>query len=428
MLCKLALAVAAALVAAPALSQESSTPAPAPVKPKKKPKKKAKEPEEPKDLGPVAESTKIEPYLTYRTGSLKPVEESVYHKKEHGDFADQIYLTLRFARTYDYVHEVVIEPSLRTIRNNPGSWDDPVVEQAYIESQAVSHVSLTAGKKAEFEGSGFIVNPSDLLNEKKDVFDPLYQKEGVVFTRVRYRADDWGVGVGFIPKRGQAAKEGKAWLTASADVLETDLRLQATANAAEKTTVGLSAARFFGGSFELHADGRHQTRQFDPDEFDELKYSAYTGENLETRSDDSPSGNYLGGTRFIFTPRRTFVAEYITNQSGLLPEDFERRFAELREDKEKFDKVKEPPTRLLGRHYAFASYQDDDTLPATHLALSWLMNTDDKSVFATASVRYALSPITSVELAPTLFRGGTDTEFGEMPFAQATYLVFRGRF
>lgn len=402
-----------------------------PTKRKKAPAPSVSTPESSAVADSHTEKTKIEPSFTYRAAALSPVKDSVYHKEEHGDFADQLYLTLRFAKTYDYVHEVLLEPTLRTFRNNPSSWEPYVIEQAYVESALLRWLNLTAGKKAEFEGSGFMVNPSDLLNEGKDIFDPLYQKEGVVFARLKLHGDTWSLGLGGIPRRGHPSRAGRAWLTASLTAWDVDLRLQATANPSEKATTGLSVQRFFGDHFELHFDGRYQRRQRDPEILgqDYLKYSAYVGPDVFHSDDDSPSGFYLAGTRFIFTSRRTLILESIQNQSGLLPDEFKRLFADLQAVREENPtKVADPPSRLRGRHYAFASYQDDDSLKKIHLAASALLNTDDQSSFATMSVRYNISPITSVELAPTFFKGKADTEFGEMPFSEAHYFIVRGRF
>lgn len=415
--------------------EAKSVPAPAPVpagksikKVKKKKPKTVQEP--PPVVAPAVESTKIEPYFLYRIGALKPVEESVFHKAEHGDMADQIYLTLKYTKTYNYLHRVHIEPSFRTMRNNPATWEDFIVEQAFIESELFRPLHVTAGKKTEYEGSGFIVNPSDLLNENKDIFDPVYQSEGVVFTRFKIRLDAFNLGVGYIPRRGQPSNEGRLWSQFSTEVFATDLRIQYTAHASEKSTTGLSAQRFFGGSFELHFDGRYQARQRRVDSAgnDYVKYSTYSGADPNTQSDDAASGYYLGGTRLIFTPRRTMVFEYISNQSGLLPEEFKSYFGDLRKDKIEREKVRDPQTKLLGRHYGFFSYQDDDSIKSTHLALNVLVNTDDESLFVSSAIRHYVSPITSIELAPTFFKGKPDTEFGEMPFAHAVYLVFRGRF
>lgn len=393
-------------------------------------KKRPSEVKQPADTALAVETTKIEPQVLYRIGGLKPVKESVYHKEDHGDLADQLYLTLKYAKTYNYVHRVHIEPSFRTMRNNPATWEDFIVEQAFIETELFSPLLVTAGKKTEYEGSGFIVNPSDLLNENKDIFDPVYQNEGVVFTRFKLRTDAFSLGIGFIPRRGQPSNEGRFWGQFSTELFEVDLRLQYTAHQSEKSTTGLSVQRFFGGSFELHFDGRYQARQRSPasEGNDYVKYSTYAGEDPNTQSDDTASGYYLGGTRFVFTPRRTLVLEYITNQSGLLPEEFKKFYADLRQVKKDNNKVRDPQTKLLGRHYGFFSYQDDDTLKSTHLALNVLVNTDDQSSFVSAAARYYVTPITSIELAPTIFRGELDTEFGEMPFSHAVYLVFRGRF
>ncbi len=383
---------------------------------------------EPASPIPKPEQTRIEPYLTYRLSALKPRKESVYHKKDHVDQADQIYLTLKFVRVYDYRHEIGIEPSLRTYRNNPANWEPPIVEQAYIESAISKSLSFTVGKKLEYEGSGFMVNPSDLLNENKDVFDSLYQKEGVVFSRIRHQSD-WGTfSLGYIPKRSQAVSSGKAWFAANLEAYEIDIRSQVTVQESDKTTVGLSMARFFGDHFELHTDSRYQRRQRKIAELDFMEYSPYVGPNLESQDDDLPSLFYVVGSRYVLPPRRTLVFEYISNESGLLPIDFKRRNENLRTETLDNGRVKEPPTRLLGRHFGFFSYQDDDTLSQTHLAATVLVNTDDQSIYGTLGAKYTLSPITSVELAPNFFMGRKDSEFGEMPFFNAYYLIFRGRF
>lgn len=369
-----------------------------------------------------------EPSLTYRISSLKPRKKSVYHKVDHVDQADQLYLTFKFMRNYDYRHEVVLEPSLRTYRNNPANWEDPIVEQAYIESALSKHFSFTVGKKLEYEGSGFMVNPSDLLNENKDVFDSLYQKEGVIFSRLRFQ-NDWGsFSIGAIPKRSQPSTKGKAWLAASSEIFETDLKSQITIQESDKTTIGLSASRFFGDHLEFHTDNRYQRRQRSIGELDWMEYSPYIGTNLQDQKDDTASLFYLVGSRYVIPPRRTLIFEYITNESGLLPADFKRRNENLRKQAIDTGRVSEPPTRLLGRHYLFFSFQDDDTLDQTHLALTTLYNLDDRSVYATLGAKYTLSPVTSVEFSPNLFPGAIDSEFGEMPFAHAYYLIFRGRF
>ncbi len=397
---------------------------------KKVVKKKTKVVKEPEDVTPAVEKTVVEPSVLYRLGALKPIKESVYHKEDYGDFADQLYLTLKYSKTYDYVHRVHLEPSFRTIRNNPASWEDYIIEQAFIETELFSPLLITAGKKTEYDGSGFIVNPSDLLNDNKDIFDPVYQSQGIEFTRFKLRTKAFTLGIGMIPRRGRPSNEGRFWSQASTDIFDVDLRLQFTHHQAEKSTTGLSMQRFFGGSFELHFDGRYQTRQRSPDSPGNttVRYSSYAGEDRLNPKDDVASSYYLGGSRLIFTPRRTLVMEYITNQSGLLPEEFKVFYDDLRDDTVKTGNVKDPPTKLLGRHYGFVSYQDDDSLKSTHLALNLLVNTDDQSSFVSGAVRHYISPITSIELAPTVFKGEPNSEFGEMPFAHAVYLVLRGRF
>ena len=100
---------------------------------------------------------------------------------------------------------------------------------------------------------------------------------------------------------------------------------------------------------------------------------------------------------------------------------------ELRVDQESGD-VRDIPTRLQGRRYAFISYQDDDTVKAMHIGSSFLRNLADESYFATINGLYHLSPISSVELNTMLFKGPEQSEFGAMPFPRAFHVVFRGKF
>jgi hypothetical protein len=428
-----------ALVLAPAAFAQDSTPEKKEETPKKKKKKekekekekpKAAEPEKPKDAPPPVETTLIEPSLVYRIGKLWPRSQSVYHKVDHGDYFDQVYATLKFQKTLNYVHTLVIEPGLRTKRENPAAWDDSHhFEQAYIESAITDKLLLTAGKKTEFEGSGFIVNPSDLINEDKDILDTIYQKEGVVLTRLKYRLPgDFSLGLGFLPVASSSTNKGRALMQVSGEVKQIEVRLMVTEHEREKTTTGLSLQRFFGEKFEQHFDGRYQARQRDPSGAgnDYLLFSQY--HSNDPKKPDDPSGYYLGGSRLVLTPRRTWVLEAIQQQSGLLHEDFQKFFASKRESNAKGFQPSNPPTKLTGRHYVFTSVQDDDSLPSTHLSANYLLNTDDKSSFTVLSARYALSSLTSIELSPSFFKGKTDTEFGEEPFAQAYYIIFRGRF
>lgn len=424
------------MLASSASAQDKPAPAPEAEAPKKKAKKKkkkaeAKEPERPKDAPPPTEATVIEPNVLYRLGKLLPRNHSAYHRPEHSDYFDQLYLTLKFQKTYDYVHQVVIEPSIRTQRENPDDLEY-FIEQAYVESAAGKRFSFTAGKKTEFEGAGFIVNPSDLLNEDKDILDQVYQKEGVVFTRARVRVADFNLGLGIIPISALPTTAGRAWLTVNGEIKEVELRLQVTHNETEKTATGLSIARFIGEHFELHFDGNYRSRQRSQrsrKELSYLTYSSYTIKNEDNQVIDSEgSGYYLAGSRIILTPRRTIVIEAITQQSGLLPDQFKLYFDYYRNERDNGRFGMTPPTRLIGRHYAFFSLQDDDSLPSTHLSANFLMNTDDQSKFIVFSARNALSEVTSVELSPTFFLGEVDSEYGEMPFQQAVYLIFRGRF
>ena len=90
-----------------------TTPNPSP------PKTKVPKPAEDNKRAEPLETTKIEPELTYRMAYLDIREDSAFHKEEHLDYIDQLYLNLRFFRDRDLRQEVVLEPSIRTPRGNP---------------------------------------------------------------------------------------------------------------------------------------------------------------------------------------------------------------------------------------------------------------------------------------------------------------------
>ena len=357
--------------------------------------------------------------LVYREVLLRPRPNSAFHKTEHKDYVDQLYLTLKYAAVYDYRNTVVVEPAIRTPRSRPTNPLELLIEQGYIESTLGHDFFLTAGKKRETEGSGFALNPSDLLNLDQDFFDPLYRREGQVFTRLAWRPRGYKLGIGFVPKRGAAFGAGKAWLTGATTLAGADVTAEATFQRSEKSDIGLSVARFFTDSWELHVDSRYQARQRDLADRPERAYSSYR--------DDDASYAYVAGTRFVFTPKRTAIAELVTDQAGLMPGEMHNYFTFVRSLDES-DGRKDLPTRLIGRHYAYLGYQDGETLGHTSFGLSALANRDDHSLFSSLDIKHPLSRLATLEISALVFDGRVDTEFGEAPFKSATYIQFEGRF
>lgn len=369
-----------------------------------------------------AGDTKVKPEVIYRQAGLTRRFSSPYLDDTYKDAVDQIYGSVRFSRTSEYIHEAVFEPIVRTQRDNPTAPPELLFEEAYIESQIANGLLLLAGKKAIYEGSGMMVNPSDLLNEDKDLFDELYQREGKVLTQFKYVSDPGTLSVAYVPRRSRLWRESMLWSTLSTDAaFNVDLRFQHSYTEHDNNTYGLSASRFFGSSLELHFDGRYQARQRDPLHSNDSQQQYLPWSSYE-RNDHS--AYYLVGGRYIFSSGRTLILETVTQQSGLLPDGFESMYESFRDNRA----TEQTPTRLYGRHYAFVSYQDDDTFAKHHLGATYLLNTDDASSFVTLTAKLQLSDVSAVELTPTFFVGSRDTEFGEMPFAEAYYASFRGQF
>jgi len=387
------------------------------------------------------DSSEIKPYLTYRYTVLQPREESVYKKKLHKDNVDQVYATFRFDRQVNYVNQVVLEPTMRTIRDNPRQYQW-LFEQAFIDTKISKKLFVTGGKKSEFSGSGFFAQPSNLYQEFKDMFDPLYQNEGIVFSRLQFRGENTSFGIGLLPETGKDRKNGNAMAGITTELLQAEVDLQFKYNfERERSVTGLSVARFFGEIVEIHFDGSYRNFQKNSNAFipvtdfdlDGADYSGghYLWRDYSAVEEMDASGFYLMGTRLVLSPRRTLLAEYITQQNGLLPEEFERLFGDLKAEQEKSDTneaVAKIPRNLRGRHYAALSFQDDDTFDGVHVGVSYVSNLDDKSGYGGMSVKKFFSKATSFEFSPTIFVGKSFTEFGEMPFAVGYNLLLRGRF
>ena len=365
--------------------------------------------------------TRIRPEVIYRMSSLGRRSSAVFHRKaEDKDFIDQLYATLRFDSTWDYEDSAVFEAGIRTPRSAPNSPVELVIQQAFIESQmSGGRWTLTAGKKVEYDGPGILMNPSDLLNEDKDLIDPLYQREGKFFTRVSTSGSGWKLGLGFIPLRAAMAGKGKAWLQTQAQVAGTDLRLQMTSQVDDGLTTGFSASRFvLGDNLEVHLDARQQARQRDASVQRERNYSALK------RTD--PSLFALAGGRLIVTGKRSTTLEYMQNQSGMTTGEFKEFFAYIGSlDDANADK--KPDSRFLGRRYAYLAYHDEEAVPKARIGASVLQNLDDQSTFSSVEFRRAISPLISMSLTPSFFSGKAGSEFGEMPFSSIVYFQVTGR-
>jgi hypothetical protein len=394
-----------------------------------------------KAIASESDETSIKPSLAYRYSVLQPRQEAVYFKQVHKDYVDQFYATFSFQRQVDYVHDLVIEPTLRSVRDNPRQYQW-LFEQAYIETQVRKNYFLTAGKKHEFSGSGFFVQPSDLLNEYKDSFDPLYQSEGMVFSRLQWRGEESSFGLGVIPERAKDRKEGHVWAVGNTEIVGVELNMQYKYHLERERGIGgVSAAKFFGDLFELHLDASYRGYQKSRDtRLQGTDYSAkgidngkghYNWRDYSAVEEMDASGYYLAGTRVVLSARRTLILEYFVQQNGLLPEEFEALFEDLqaeRDSNESGDAIVKVPRFFRGRHYAAFSYQDDDTIMGTHLGASYVRNNDDGSGYGGVSVKRHFSKATSLEFSPTYFVGSKGTEFGEMPFSVGYNILIRGRF
>lgn len=382
--------------------------------------------------GPEVETTRYEPNLIYRTVSiLAQNKNSVFHTGSTAhDYLDQLYARVKMEKSFNFNHEVIIEPTIRTSRDEPNKMEF-LFEQAYVYTELVPNLFLTGGKNTEYDGSGFFVNPSDLLNEDKDLFDVQYQYEGKVFSRFTYQKNGRSLAVGYIPQRGREASRGQIWTKATAEVGEVDLRFQHTYNKVALNTFGLSLSRFFGERMELHWDGRYQQRQHE-----DIVVGCGTRACSTSYGAKDASGYYLAGTRYVVASRRTLILEGIQNQSGLdnqemggEPIDAETpTYYSYNKQRQASRSTQSPRATVIGRRYVFAGIKDEGTFETVRLGLYALVNVNDASTYGQASVLYNISPLTSIELQPIWFAGRPRTEFGERATTRIVAINLRGKF
>jgi len=366
----------------------------------------------------------VKPEIIYRQVSVGHRRQSVFYKDSRSaDFVDQIYLTTRLEKSYDYRFQLVLEPAFYTVRDD-GTKEVFEIQQAYGVGQLSDSVTLTAGRKVEFTGSGYFVNPSDVLFEDKNLLDPLEQKTGKNMTKLTFETDESSLSVGYLREINNDFRDGTGFMRFETIVGDADVMLQQSYRQDLKTTTGISAANFFTDSFELHFDGRHQTTQRRDREY--LEYSA-----LEREED---SFYYVLGSRYVFTPKRTAIVEWVQNTGGLAVEEVENYHAVLVQRKIDIensatnDTIPDPYTQLISRRYLFAGYIDEESVKNWSFTVTLLQSLGDGSQFITGEIKYNPAPIFSIGFSPTFFVGEPEAEFGQQPAHAAHYLVMKGTF
>jgi hypothetical protein len=321
-------------------------------------------------------------------------------------------LSLKLVKTFNFLDEIVLEPVIRTKRENPMQMET-AIDQAYISAILGDSFMLTAGKYLNTGGSGFFVNPSDLLNEDKDLFDPLYQREGKILTQIGWSHGLNSAILGYMPKRDRETEDGTAFAKFSTEISGAKTYLTYAYNKDDLSTFGLNISRFFGERIEFHLDSRFQLRQRTPEIHRERSHSVKYGQY-------SSSGYYLFGSRVVLTPQKTFIVEGIFQESGLKKNEIASYLRKEEADRETINPSQQ--SRIIGQRYAFVAYRDESFIHRTRIHLSALYNIEDQSSYASVEAKYTFSPIINISFTPTFNMGKRYTEFGEA-FASAIYYV-----
>ena len=362
-------------------------------------------------------STSISPEVIYRKAFIDLNKNSVYYDDDYANYADQLYLSLKLSKTFNYVNEVVLDPTFRTQKSNP-TQTEFLISQAYIHSFLNNNIFITFGKKLEFEGSGFFINPSDLMNERKDLYDPLLQKEGQFISRIGYQGSFLTASLSFRPKRGEDLESSTLLAKAYMSIWDIDTTIQYSINKKNKSTVGLSLNRFWSDYIETHIDSRFQLRQRDINEERERPFSSL--------QEDDPSIFLLAGLRGVLSSKRSIVLEYIFKQSGL-DKDQTKEFL-LKDKADKKTKKPSVSSSIIGKQYVFLGYNDEDSIKKVKISLSSLYNIFDQSTFINPEINYTLSPIVSLSVSYMCNLGSSYTEFGENYLKNVGYFTVKGTF
>ena len=169
---------------------------------------------------------------------------------------------------------------------------------------------------------------------------------------------------------------------------------------------------------------RHETTQRR-----NAEHTEYSG--LEFEED---SMFYVLGTRYVFTPKRTFILEWTQNTGGLAKEELETYHQVLKDRKIAIENnstneaIPDPYTQLIGRRYLFAGYIDEESVKNWSFIFTFLQNISDGSQFVTTKFQFNPAPIFSVAYSPTFFTGNESSEFGQQPAHATHYFVLKGTF
>jgi len=364
-----------------------------------------------------ASGVQVNPELIYRFGALSIRDQSsLYDEGRDRDIADQFYGSLTFRKDLDYTDTVFLQPAIYTLRENP-SQIRTRFDQVYVQVAMGDVLSLTAGKKLEVRGAAFINNPSDLLNEDRDILDPLNQREGKGMLRMTWSGSGRSLGLGFLPKPGGAKDEGRLWMIGQARIGNIDGGFQIINNRAQKTTLGVTGSWFWGEKSLFYSEYRFQAKRRSAVEQPEQEFIVEQAKSIQQAS---------LGLRQIINERNSLSVEYFMNNGGASTAELLAYFKSQEALREQEKTPNDPFARLVGRDYVGLSFHGDKLPSDLSLTTTYITNVHDKSSFISTNLKYHRNELFSLAYSPVWFTGKRFTEFGENPVAHVHYLVVNG--
>ena len=380
-------------------------------------------------------------------------------------------LRLKWSDAYDAFGDVSLFFSKST-----GDEASPAVQQVnhntFLLNELYANLGFTeqlaglVGKKRLLWGSGFVNNPTDLINPPKDPTDPAFQRAGQYLARLELTRPEWAATLVFspqpldveagLPRRLGVSKGGQAHYAVAARyyrlIQNSDVNLMTfftqryNDDFQDRVHFGASFSRYFFTDYELHLEALvHRgasTTVFNPACVQDLAGLAgcVAGGTSPVNEPDRKrlTAKILLGTRYQFSDESLLSVEYLFNGEGLHAAEFSDRLA--------FLKLLPllPPAALLAfgagdggqggalpnrfsfdparRHYLFLLYskpriRDDFTLAATGL-----VGLEDLSGLVGPSLTWSAKEWLNLALYVFLPFGRAESEFGILPFrGRATF-------
>jgi hypothetical protein len=314
------------------------------------------------------------------------------------------------------------------------------VSELSFRYSVTSWLDLHVGREIEKWGTGYAWNPTGVLNPPKDPTDPNDRRS--LYTGVNVAGADiftkgWDITLLGVPQISWAGKDGRhllstGWAARSYRLIKgTDVAFTASGGNGLPNSEGLSLARVFGNSLELHAEAAYisDTIRYLP------RWDGLVPDDLVPVR--RPHSEILVGGQYTFPNRINVVAEYYHASQGLSDREWNGYEAYAATAQQNLLAGNPQSLMLANAQFTPLNMSKDYTF----LRVLWpiLPNRLEIETILVTSLRDGSSVVQptltkrvgtnwSVYLLYNHFLGGPATEFGNVQIGSSTDIGIRYRF